>query len=116
MRILKRNGQQSRVAYRILKKRRNNAARIAMRVLKRDIDSNLQFKNFNRVTRASPYSNIGGYIGGMSLGHVAHIPYGFAGMTYYPNSIEEPSNLAQKRGIDCSNCEDESTSAEDEEA
>ena len=116
MRILKRNGQQtSRVAYRILKKRRNNAARIAMRVLKRDPESNKRFKNFNRVTRASPYSNIGGYFGGMSLGQVAHMPYGFSGMTYYPNTIEEPSDPVQKRA-DCPNCEDESTAAEDEEA
>merc|ERR1719362_1039981 len=97
MRILKRNGPQtSRVAYRILKKKGTNAARIAMRVLRKRDPQN--FDNFNRVTRASPYSNIGGYFGGMSLGQVAHSPYGFAGMTYYPNTIEEPSNLAQKRG------------------
>lgn len=115
MRILKRNGQQtSRVAYRILKKRRNNAARIAMRVLKRDPKSNEHFENFNRVTRASPYSNIGGYFGGMSLGQ--HVPYGFSGMTYYPKTFEEPSEPAQKRADCLSNCEDETTAAEDEEA
>ena len=116
MRILKRSGQQtSRVAYRILKKRRNNAARIAMRVLKRSPESNFNFKNFNRVTRASPYSNIGGYFGGMSLGQVAHMPYGFNGMTYYPRTVDEPSSSAQKRSDCASNCEDESAGVDEEE-
>ena len=98
MRILKRNGPQtSRVAYRILKKKGTNAARIAMRVLRKRDPQN--FDNFNRVTRASPYSNIGGYFGGMSLGQNNHFPYGLQGMNlpYYPHSFEESSNDVQKR-------------------
>jgi len=98
MRILKRNGPQtSRVAYRILKKKGTNAARIAMRVLRKRDPQN--FDNFNRVTRASPYSNIGGYFGGMSLGQNNHFPYGLQGMNlpHYPHSFEESSNDVQKR-------------------
>ena len=74
MRILKRNGPEtSRVAYRILKKRGSNAARIAMRVLrKRDQDEDKTHKNFNRVTRAALYSNIGGYFGGVPFRPMAY--------------------------------------------
>ena len=49
MRILKRSKGQSRVAYRILRKReRGNNARIAMRVLRKR-DDPTDFTNFNRV-------------------------------------------------------------------
>lgn len=115
MRILKRNqGMDSqRVAYRILKRReQGNNARIAMRVLrKRDAariamrvlrkrDDQTGFKSFDRVTRASPYSNIGGYFGGMSLGTPAHYP------TYYQVPVQELENNERKRSECTSNCEE----------
>ena len=113
MRILKRSrgGDSSRVAYRILKKReRGNAARIAMRVLRKRGEQ-YDFKNFNRVTRASPYSNIGGYFGGMSLGNSHNYP------TYYPTAVQELSNTERKRSECSSNCEEAySTQGEEEEA
>jgi len=115
MRILKRSqGMDSqRVAYRILKKReQGNAARIAMRVLrKRDAariamrvlrkrDGQTDFKSFDRVTRASPYSNIGGYFGGMSLGAPAHYP------TYYQVPVQELESNERKRSECTTNCEE----------
>ena len=100
MRILKRSQGQSRVAYRILKKReRGNNARIAMRVLRKR-DDQTDYRNFNRVTRASPYSNIGGYFGGMSLGAPAHYP------TYYQVPVQELESNERKRSECTTNCEE----------
>jgi len=114
MRILKRSqgNASSRVAYRILKKReRGNAARIAMRVLRKRGGDQYDFKNFNRVTRASPYSNIGGYFGGMSLGNSHNYPM------YYPTAVQELSNTEQKRSECSPNCEEAfSTQGEEDEA
>ena len=111
MRILKRSQGQSRVAYRILKKReRGNNARIAMRVLRKR-DGLTDYGNFNRVTRASPYSNIGGYFGGMSLGKGGNYP------TYYPVALREIASDERKRSECTSNCdEDYGVQGQDEEA
>ena len=111
MRILKRSQGQSRVAYRILKKReRGNNARIAMRVLRKR-DDQTDYRNFNRVTRASPYSNIGGYFGGMSLGKGGNYP------TYYPVAVQEIASNERKRSECTSNCdEDYGVQGQDEEA
>ena len=90
MRILKRSGQDtSRVAMRILKKRGRNAARIAMRVLRKRDGENPQTYNqlkghqIYRVSRASPYSNIGGYFGGMGSVLPPHLGLGLPKTSHY---------------------------------
>ena len=63
----------ARIAMSKARLRKRDAAGIAMRMLRKR-DGQTGFKSFDRVTRASPYSNIGGYIGGMALQTPAHYP------------------------------------------
>ena len=104
MRILKKRGRNAAVAMRILKKRGSNAARIAMRVLrKRDEENQQSDNNIHRVTRASPYSNIGGYFGDILPGRSTLSPSYYRGMSFY-----EPSYDTEKRADPAVDLENES--------